>query len=253
MRSFVVALCLSSLGCSHFVQTPEFPQAELDPARSIAAYGRVLQEFVNDKGQVDFAGLASHRADLDHYVAYVSQTPFAEFQDPKARLAHYLNAYNALSMFNVIAAGIPDSNSGFAKFRFFFLTKYRIGGEKMSLYTFENDVIRKVGDERVHFALNCMSVSCPRLPREVFRADDLDAVLDKGAKFFFSESRNLTVDNDKRVIFVSKILDFYTEDFLRKAPTLREYIDKWHSPALPADYKVKFFEYDWTMNNSARL
>ena len=42
----------------------------------------------------------------------------------------------------------------------------------MSLYTLENDVIRPLGDERVHFALNCMVVSCPRLPRVAFTQYD---------------------------------------------------------------------------------
>ena len=45
-----------------------------------------------------------------------------------------------------------------------------VGGKTISLYKLENDVIRPLGEERVHFALNCMVVSCPRLPRAAFSA-----------------------------------------------------------------------------------
>jgi hypothetical protein len=59
----------------------------------------------------------------------------------------------------VIRSGVRPEQ----KIRFFLLRKYRVGGEDMSLYALENDIIRPLGEPRVHFALNCMAVSCPRL------------------------------------------------------------------------------------------
>ena len=60
-----------------------------------------------------------------------------------AQLAHRVNAYNALSMFNVVVSGIPATHAGFNKITFFYLRKLAVGGQVMSLYTFENEVIRK--------------------------------------------------------------------------------------------------------------
>lgn len=77
-------------------------------------------------------------------------------------------------MYGVVDAGVPDSLGGLTKFTFFYLRRFTIGGKSVSLYSFENDVIRPLGEERVHFALNCMVVSCPRLPRTAFTADQLD-------------------------------------------------------------------------------
>jgi Protein of unknown function, DUF547 len=74
----------------------------------------------------------------------------------------------------------------------------QVGGEAISLYDYENKVIRALGDPRIHFALNCMSVSCPVLPREVFTPEKLNAQLDREAKKFFAEPRNVAVNEAKK-------------------------------------------------------
>ena len=211
---------------------------------------------MNSKGQVDFEGLAKKPKDLNDYVAYISKKDLYDFPTVDHRMAHWINAYNALSMYNVIKRDIPDSNSGLNKVGFFFLSKFIIGGKKMSLYSFENDLIRKLGDERVHFALNCMAVSCPRLPKTPFTGDALEKELNMASKEFFSKDWNLKINNNERVIHVSKILDFFTEDFTPlHASSLGSYINKWIDNPNPDydNYKVKFFDYDWTVNNSNRL
>jgi hypothetical protein len=171
-----------------------------------------------------------------------------EFLTADARLAHYLNAYNALSMYNVLDSGIPLTNAGLRKVKFFLLKKFKIDGEKMSLYTYENEIIRKQGDERVHFALNCMARSCPILPQVPFQANTLRAELQKQAKQFFSETRNLRIDKNTKTVHVSQILEFFTGDFLVKEKSLIGYINRYSQEQIPADYSVQFIPYDWTVN-----
>jgi uncharacterized protein DUF547 len=91
----------------------------------------------------------------------------------------------------------------------------------------ENDVIRPLGDERVHFALNCMSVSCPRLPREPFRPEHFDQTLEQMAREFFTQRRNLEVLPERKLVRVSSILKIYRDDFLAKSPTLIAYINRY--------------------------
>lgn len=216
-------------------------------------WARVLERFVNDRGEVDFHRLAGERADLDAflgYVAHVSPRTAPElFPGREAALAYYINAYNALSMSNVIDSGFPQSLGGLNKVWFFGFKRFSVGGERMSLYALENDVIRPFGDERVHFALNCMSVSCPRLPREPFLPGSLDRQLESAARGFFSESRNLQLLSEGKRARVSGILDFYTKDFLAKSPTLIAYINKYASKSIPEDYRIEFIDYDWTVND----
>lgn len=241
-------LLVATAACSVRVAPPKTPAAGADPQK---AWASVLSRYVDSSGRIDFVGISKDRADLDTFVAWVASTSPATspnaFPNKDAKLAYYVNAYNALAMYNVLASGMPkDLNA--AKVRFFYSSKLMIGGQEMSLYDLENKVVRPMGDPRVHFALNCMVRGCPRLPREPFRADQLDMELEACAQYFLNESRNVQVDADKRTVRFSQIRQFYTEDFLKKAPSLIAYANRYREAKIPETYKVDFIPYDWTLN-----
>jgi len=219
------------------------------------AWARVLQKHVDAEGRVNFAGLANDRADLDRVVAFVyangpNNRPDL-FPTPQHVLAFHINAYNALSIYKVIETGIPETNAGLRKVFFFAFGKVQVGGQPVSLYDYENKVIRPLGDPRIHMALNCMSVSCPRLPREPFLPETLDQQLERETKYFFSEPRNLKVDTVNKVVTTSEILKFFPEDFLLTAPSLIAFINRYRAGAsakIPEDFRVDYFPYDWTIS-----
>jgi len=107
-------------------------------------------------------------------------------------------------------------------------------------------VIRPLGEERVHFALNCMVRGCPRLPREPFGSGELDARLDAAAREFAGDPRHARVEDGK--LRLSPILDWYEEDFLQVAPSLVAYLNRYRDEPLPQDLDVRFLKYDWTLN-----
>jgi hypothetical protein len=39
-----------------------------------------------------------------------------------------------------------------------------------------------------------------------------------------------------------------TENFLAQSPSLIAYINRYRGEPVPLDYRVEFFEYDWTIN-----
>jgi hypothetical protein len=218
-----------------------------------ALWTKVLIRHVDDSGRIDFDALSHDHADLDRVVAFIAAVDPASqperFTDRQSQLAFYINAYNALAMYGVVQAGVPESLGGLTKFTFFYLQRFTVGGKSISLYKFENDVIRPLGEERVHFALNCMVVSCPRLPRMAFSAAKLDAQLYAAARAFIGETRNIWPDARKREVWVSAIFDFYTEDFLARAPSLIAYVNQYRAEQIPADFKVRFLEYHWIVNH----
>ena len=218
-----------------------------------AAWTKVLTRVVDDLGRIDFDSLRQNHVDLDRVVAFVAAVdPVARpqrFRDKHSHLAYYINAYNALAMYGVVQAGVPESLGGLTKLTFFYLRTFGVGGTSISLHRFENDVIRPLGEERVHFALNCMVVSCPRLPRVAFNAAALDGQLDTAVRAFVGETRNVWVDHAKREVWLSAIFDFYTEDFLARAPSLIAYVNRYRAGRIPADFKVGFLEYHWTVNH----
>ena len=250
-RIFAIASLLALVACTTLAPVPAGDAQ--DPATAVAAYARVLQRFVNEKGEVDFATLRDDRTDLDRYVAFVAKTPATSFTNANDRLAHHINSYNALSMYNVIDSGIPATHAGLNKVRFFALKKFVIGGEAMSLYRYENDVIRKLNEPRIHFVLNCSAVSCPVLPRVPFEGQKLEAQMQDETLKFFARPENLKRDPATRTISVNEILRFYTEDFVPgHAPNLIAYINGYAGETIPADYELRFIDYDWTVANSRR-
>src|SRR6185503_21342954 len=133
-----------------------------------------------------------------------------------------------LAMYNVVRDGAPFHLPS-DKVRFFYGDKLLVGGQRISLYAFENDVIRPLGEPRIHFALNCMVRSCPRLPQKAFSADELEAQLEAAAREFFNDARNVRVDAAARAVWLSAILDFYTEDFAPagKRESLIAYVNRY--------------------------
>ncbi len=237
------------VGCATYLPVP--PVTPQPSEAADAAWARVLSCHVDEQGRIDFAGIARAPSDLETYVAYLGtvspESKPSAFPTPDAALAYYLNAYNALAMYNVIQSGIPPE-LGSIKFRFFYKNRLLLGRRRISLYRLENGIVRPIGDPRVHFTLNCMVRGCPRLPREPFEAGRLDAQLDAAARLFFSEARHVELRPEKKTVRFSEILSFYTKDFLAKAPTLIAYANRYRAEPLPAEWKVEFIPYDWTLN-----
>lgn len=250
-KSFrLAALLVLSSACAIPIPPPG-TAASAAPSAAENAWAGVLSRFVDEKGRIDFAGMAREPGDLETYVAYLARvSPASEprsFPTPESKLAFYINAYNALAMYDVLRSGQPrDLNA--VKVRFFYRNRFRLGGASLSLYHLENEVIRPMGDPRIHTALNCMARGCPRLPREPFRAELLDLELEACARDFFNEERNVMLDPEKRTVRLSQILDFYTGDFLKKAPSLIAYVNQYRERKIPEGWKVEFIPYDWRLN-----
>ena len=243
--SLLLAAVASGLSaCSTLVPAPQVDLAGKDPD---AAWERHLAAHVSADGSIDFEGMRAAPEDLETYVAWVAERRSAELSRPgPAELAYLVNAYNALAMYNVLHAGVPPSS----KLRVFYLRELEENGRRISLYDFENDVIRERGDPRIHFALNCMVRSCPRLPREPFRPEALEAQLDAAAREFLGDARHVELDPEGRTVRFSSILDWYSEDFLAVAPSLIAYANRYRDDEIPEDWDVEFLDYDWTLNQA---
>ncbi|MGI9378393.1 MAG: DUF547 domain-containing protein [Methyloligellaceae bacterium] len=251
LNKFITSLVLimTLAACSN-VEIPEREWKETDDP--LKYWAEVLDKHVDVQGRIDFSGLAAAPENLLVFLNYVKQTsPHthpADFTSSHAAIAYYINAYNALAMYNIILLGFPEALRGWRKLDYFLLKRFNIGGQRNSLYGFENRIIRKLGEERVHFALNCMSVGCPRLPAVPFTPENLEKQLDQQARRFFGEDRYLQVDRSRKTVRVSEILDFFTEDFTIRSGTLINYINRYREERIPGSYRVEFLDYDWTVN-----
>jgi hypothetical protein len=185
-----------------------------------SAWDRVLKKYVTEDGRVDYAALKENRAELDGYIAQLAaRSPESHPQDfptPAAQLAYWINAYNAL-MANGVLNHWPIKSVreiGVLPFAVFRAKDYTAGGKKVSLNDIEHGIIRKqFAEPRINFALVCASLGCPKLRREAFTPDRLEEQLEDSARYFLSESRNLSVDAERNRVTLSKIFDWYGSDF----------------------------------------
>ena len=229
----------------------------------------VLTRRVNEAGGVDYVGLALERDRLDRYVADLAtcspRNCPERFATGRDRLAYWINAYNAFVLRGVIDAlpihSVADVEGGLDGF--FRKQRFVAGGDSLSLDDIENRIIRpQFRDPRIHFAVNCGAASCPALDRTAYGGADLDARLDRQALRFAADPAH--VRWEKGHLHLSRILDWYGEDFVKWYPTARAPVDgtptlidylKLYAPAdllsrlTPgAGSSVEFNEYDWALN-----
>lgn len=215
-------------------------------------FNQVLAMYVDGAGKVDYKSLQGDSATLDQYLAYVALTSPARdpeiFPTREDQLAYWLNAYNALAIAAVVRSpGLHAVNDNLVKF--FYGTKYVVGGKKLSLYKIENGVVRPgFQDPRVHFALNCQSGGCPRLQQEAYDPARLQVQLDTGAKEFVANPAKVFRD-EAGTWHISQIFEWYKEDFAAQGGPVG-FIDA-HGGSIPADAKVEIIPYDWTLSAQA--
>ncbi|MBP9142862.1 MAG: DUF547 domain-containing protein [Thermoanaerobaculia bacterium] len=249
-------LLLSCASLPGTVAAAEFPHAD---------WTAVLERFVDEGGRVDYAGLAGDRGVLDRYLGSLAQespdsTP-ALFPTRADELAYWLNAYNALVVAGVLDRGVETPSvwgDGLFGIGFFTVRRATLGGRRMSLKGLEDEQVReRFHDPRVHAALNCASVGCPRLPRRAFAGATLQAELDAAMREFVSDERNCRIDTAARTVWLSKIFDWFDDDFLdheraggAKTPTVIDYVNRYRAAdqRIPAGLRVRFLDYDKRLN-----
>ncbi|MEM6455386.1 MAG: DUF547 domain-containing protein [Acidobacteriota bacterium] len=198
-------------------------RADAATSFSHATWTAVLQRHVDRDGWVDYVGLARDRADLDRYLASLravgpTATP-DRFPTHDDALAYYINAYNALVFEGVLARKPATLKSVWGTFGigygFFVGMKVELDGLTTNLKKLEDVQIREgFGDPRIHAALNCASIGCPRLPQMAFEPATLDAQLDAAMREFARGAAHVQHTPGSREVGLSKIFSWFQSDFV---------------------------------------
>jgi hypothetical protein len=249
MKNFLLTLLL---GVSLFASAEGF-QMTLDD------YNTLLQTYVNDQGLVNYEAWKANDDDLAKLQGYVDE--LAAFDTSTLtgaeQLAFWINAYNALALHEVLQRYPVDSirpnTLGVIPERSFFVDeKHIVGGKNYSLDTIENNVLRTLGEPRIHFAINCASTSCPKLLNEAYDARKLNGQLDRQGQAFVNDTTRNQFDAASNTASLSKIFDWFKGDFDSEGGvaafllTFAEGDTKTvlENPAVTIDYLA----YDWSLN-----
>jgi hypothetical protein len=175
----------------------------------------------------------------------------------KAKLAFWIDAYNVLAIDLIVRNHPLESirDLGSLIWPVWKRTAGTIGGESYSLDRIEHEIIRPMGDPRTHAAVICASTSCPALRREPWRADRLDEQLDDAMRTWLADpGKGLLVDRKSGVVTLSRIFDWFEEDFEAAGGVLA--VAARYAPLPEGDWlsshprpRLRYFDYDWRVND----
>lgn len=227
-------------------------------------WNELLTKYVDSNGRVNYRGWHSSRTDqaqLDSYLRHLSTASrAADGQTTKAdQLAFWINAYNAVTMKGILreypTKSIRDHTPKLWGYNIWNDLKLYVGGQPISLDSMEHKVLRKMAEPRIHFAIVCASIGCPRLMNEAYVADRVDDQLTINAKDFFSRQQNFRYDANSKRFYLSAIMDWFGEDFGSGQAAVLKRIAVW----LPTDsainaanrnaVSVSYLSYNWNLNS----
>ena len=112
-----------------------------------------------------------------------------------------------------------------------------------------------MNEPRIHFAIVCASISCPKLLNKAYEAETLDAQLTLQSKHFFRQSKHIQWDHTRKSVRLSGIMYWFREDFGASDQNILNFI--WPYLNDPLQRKIKdiseyeigaALKYDWGLN-----
>ena len=237
---------------------------------------QILDLHVRD-GLVYYRALQSSRGSLDRYVTSLN-VPAATYESwPKeAKMAFWVNAYNALVLQTVInrypirgassaypAASIRQISGAFDQ------QKHRVASRSVSLDEIEKKILPDFNEPRLLLALGRGAVGSGRLRSEAYSAARLQSQLDAIQSEFVNEQHMFKVDREAGVVSTTPILSWNQEPFVAayaksapgkfesRSPIERALIAFVLPHLLPLEqdfveqnqFKVTFHTFDWRLND----
>ncbi|RTY88636.1 DUF547 domain-containing protein [Flavobacterium sp. RSP15] len=248
-KCLLILLILPLISCAK--STKEIPdlaygnntEATVQTIINHAKWNALLQKHVSNKGSVDYKGFQKDAVELESYLDQLGKNVPTKSWPKNAVFAYWINAYNAftvkLILDNYPLISIKDINNPWSKK---FIT---LGAKKYSLEEIEHEILRKMNEPRIHFAINCASFSCPNLSNEAYKSATLDKQLTDAARNFMADNTKNTITKDKLVI--SKIFDWFSGDFKKKGSII-DFISQYSTVKIHPKAKISFKEYNWTLN-----
>ncbi|MEX1230479.1 MAG: DUF547 domain-containing protein [Planctomycetaceae bacterium] len=228
------------------------------------SWDRLLRRHVDEDGFVDYTQWKASAADqklLDDYLNYLSAAKISRNSSRESQLAFWINAYNALTVKGILreypTSSIRNHTAKVVGYNIWKDLQLLVAGKPYSLEAIEHQILRKMNEPRIHFAIVCASVGCPRLLNEAYVDERLEEQLSLNAKHFFADRSKFSADTTSGVIHISPILDWFANDFGKNTSEQMRAI----SPYVPdsaqrltasGKARVKYLDYDWSLNDQAR-
>ena len=209
-----------------------------------SGWSALLKKHVTNEGWVDYKGFKNDVAELDKYLQKLSSCEPTNDWSSQELLAFYINLYNAhtvkLILDNYPVKSIKDIKGAWTK------PIVPVGDRKLSLGGIENGVLRKMNEPRIHFAVNCASVSCPKLLNEAYEGSEIDKQLEMVTKEFINSNKNEISSESPKI---SSIFKWYKKDFKTDETSgVIDYINQYSKVKIDSAATIQYKDYDWGLN-----
>lgn len=201
-----------------------------------------LEAFVGPEGNVNYKAWKSEEKELEAYIKTLENFPPAAYWSKKETLSYWINAYNALTV-QLILKHYPLKSIRDLK-KPWDIPCFTLGEKQYSLGNIEHDILRKMDEPRIHFAINCASASCPKLQRDAFMPRQLEDQLEKATKEFILDPRKNKISLEQ--LELSRIFLWFGKDFGTKADRL-SFISTYSGVPL-TNPAIDYLSYDWALN-----
>lgn len=249
-RYFLTLLLLPLLSCGNTRNNTEIPvsayqaaKTETTSAIDHSKWNALLQKNVSKNGNVNYKGFQKDSKQLQSYLELLAANVPTKSTSKNAMLAYWINVYNAFTI-KLILDNYPVKSIKYIKDPWG-KKSFTLGNIKYSLEEVEHEILRKMNEPRIHFAINCASYSCPDLLNEAFTEAELEKQLTRVAKNFINDKSKNTITPNK--VEISKIFDWFSGDFKRNG-TLIDYLNQYSNVKINKTAKISYKEYNWALN-----
>ena len=215
------------------------------------AWDVLLREHVTPDGWVNYAGFKKDSNRLNLYLEKLEKHhPNDKNWSQNEQLAYWINAYNAYTVKLIIdhypIPSIKEIKKGIPFVNTVWDVKFiHIEDQTYDLNNIEHGILRKHFEEpRIHFAINCASVSCPKLANFAYQPERINHQLNEAALSFLKDPSRNQIQKDK--IRLSKIFSWFKGDFTKNG-TLQDFINQYVPVSKKAS--IEFLDYNWNLND----
>ncbi len=227
-----------------------------------SAWDGLLKRYVKASpdgvNRVDYAAFrASGMTELEKAVKDLTELPISSYNRDE-QFAYWVNLYNAVTI-KVILDHYPvesirdiDISPGLFVSGPWDKDLVSVEGEDLSLNDIEHRILRPIWqDPRIHYAVNCASIGCPNLVVDAYDGEKLETMLEAAARAYVNDPRGVTIKGE--TVTVSKIYDWFQEDFGSSTQSVLAHLKRYAAPELAERLgtigDIQGTEYDWNLND----
>ncbi|HIP36272.1 MAG TPA: DUF547 domain-containing protein [Crocinitomix sp.] len=217
------------------------------PRADHSLWDELLKQYVTSAGRVDYKNFKINKNTVSAYLKELkAHTPGTDWTKNE-KMAYYINMYNAYTVQFIISKYPVKSpkDVSYSGKDIWHLKLVELGNKKLTL-TMVEDILRGYGDPRIHFAINCGAVSCPKLLNRAYKAETLNKDLTTQTKNFINNSTKNIIREKK--IQISKIFEWYAVDFKTEKTGVIDFINKYSKVQISPKAKIEYLPYSWALN-----